>query len=503
MRPPVENWPENSSPQPQNPDQNSAQVAADNQNQTQESIMAASARRARLTRQREERQRLARHRWLEKARGSQRASTARGNRVPSWSELSDEERDELVLQRETQARERAALQAAREAAKMRRCPPAHWGLTSVTLILTLLSIPLIYSASAAAALAQGRDADYYLVRQLIYAAAGVTALYGASLIHPRRLPGVMKFLYGLSLFGLLLIKFHVSTQRDAQGIERWLRFGPLGTFQVSELAKIALIGVVALYWSRLSLRERRGLEPWAVGWLIALPLAGLVFLQPHLSAASMLLVLPCGIAFFAGAPWQRMAQIGGVLGAGAAIVVALCVVGKCPGLKEYQQERIRAFVVRHSDANVAQKKDYQDANYQAEQGMNALRRGGLIGAGPGGSFYKHGHTPEPYTDFILSIIGEEWGLAGTLALLTAFGAMIFFCFQIGHNAATSFESLFCAGIGSLLAIQVVANTGVVTGVLPVTGVVLPLVSYGGSGLIVMLFSIGIVLGISRRQCDLE
>ena len=187
----------------------------------------------------------------------------------------------------------------------------------------------------------------------------------------------------------------------------------------------------------------------------------------------------------------------------AALVVVLCVAGKCPGLKDYQQERIRAFVVRHADADSATKKDLKDANYQAEQGMNALRRGGLVGAGPGVSLYKHGHVPEPHTDFILAIIGEEWGLVGTMALLTAFGALIFFCFQIGHNAATSFESLFCAGVGSLLAIQVVANTGVVTGLLPVTGVVLPLVSYGGTGLIVMLFAIGNVLGISRRQCDLE
>ncbi len=487
MRPPAEN-PSSSACPPQNT------APADNQ----DTIMAAAARRARLTRQREAQQRLARHRWLEKARGG-----AQGiNRVPVWTELSDDEREALVVQREEAARERAALQAAREAEKMRRCPPAHWGLTTVTFALTLLSIPLIFSASTDDALAHNKSADYYLWRQLIFVGIGLMVLFGASRIHPNNLPKWIKSLYLVSIFGLLLTKFSPLGIADDQGIERWLKLGPV-TFQVSELAKIALIGMVAQFWSVLSLRERRALDPWLVGWLIGLPLIGLVFLQPHLSAAAVLFVLPCGIAFFAGAPWQRMAQIGGAILAVAALVVALCVVGKCPGLKDYQQERIRAFVVRHGDAGGAKKKDFKDANYQAEQGMNALRRGGILGAGPGGSFYKHGHTPEPYTDFILCIIGEEWGLAGSLALLTAFGALIFFCFQIGHNASSSFESLFCAGVGSLLAIQVVANTGVVTGILPVTGVVLPLVSYGGSGLIVMLFAIGVVLGISRRQCDLE
>jgi cell division protein FtsW len=478
--------------------------SSENQDTVMSDVALAAARRARLARQRElqqEKQQLrARHRWQEKARHGGRSHSGRSH---SWADLSDDEREALVLQREQATREREAARAAREAEKLRRCPPAHWGLTAVTLILALLSIPLIYSASAAMALEQGHSVDFYFIRQLAYVSVGVGALFGASLIHPAKLPGLVKWLYAAAFIGLLLIEFSPLGKADEQNIRRWLKLGPAGTFQVSELAKIALIGVVALYWSKLSLRERRGLSPWLIGWLLAMPLMGLVFLQPHLSAAMMLFILPCGIAFFAGAPWQRMAQVGGVMAACVALVVVLCVMGKCPGLKDYQQERIRAFVVRHSETGAAQKKQLQDANYQAEQGMNALRRGGLIGAGPGASFYKHGHTPEPYTDFILAIIGEEWGLLGTLALLTAFGALIFFCFQIGHNASNSFESLFCAGVGSLLAIQVVANTGVVAGLLPVTGVVLPLVSFGGSGLIVMLFAIGIVLGISRRQCDLE
>jgi cell division protein FtsW len=133
-----------------------------------------------------------------------------------------------------------------------------------------------------------------------------------------------------------------------------------------------------------------------------------------------------------------------------------------------------------------------------------LANGGLLGYGPGNSPSKHGFLPAPHTDFILAVIGEEWGLAGIVALLCIYSAMIFFCFHIGHCAGSAFEALLCSGIGTLLAIQVICNAGVVTGALPVTGMPLPLLSYGGSGLICLLIGIGLVLGISRemgRNCE--
>jgi len=436
-----------------------------------------------------------RPRWREEARGAAREAPA-----------ASMEQIEARLAREELQLAREEARAAREAARLQRCPPAHWGLTAVTVLLAMFSIPLIYSASSDTALTHYQNANYFLWRQLVFVAIGLAVMFSVSRLPPRKLPRLTQWLYVAAIIGLALTKWSPLGVADQEGIQRWLKLGPL-TFQVSELAKIALIGMVAHYWSQLTTRERRSLAPWLVGWGLALPPMLLVFLQPHLSAAMLLFLLPAVVAFFAGAPWQRMAQIGGAMLIVAGIIVSLCIGGHCPGLKPYQQERIRAFVVRllfHAQQDEKQKKDYndyKDANYQAEQGMNALRRGGLFGAGPGRSLYKHGHVPEPHTDFILAIIGEEWGLFGTLLLLGAFGALIYFCFQVGHAAATSFEALFCTGVGALLAIQVVANSGVVMGVLPVTGVVLPLLSYGGSGLIVMLFAIGAVLGISRHQCD--
>jgi len=273
------------------------------------------------------------------------------------------------------------------------------------------------------------------------------------------------------------------------GVRRWFKLGPI-QFQFSELAKIALLGVMADFWSRAGHKKPRHAWPWIVTALLAMPIVALVFHQPHLSAASLLFVLPFFIAFYGGAAWQSIAKIVLPLITLAAITVILCSTKQMPGLKEYQQERIAA--------HFGGSPDEQGSNYQALQGQGALMRGGLLGSGPGGSLYKQGHLPAPHTDFILAVTGEEWGLAGMAFLLGAYGLMIFFCFHAGHCANSPFEALLCAGMGTLLGVQVVCNVGVVTGILPVTGMPLPLLSFGGSGMICMLLGLGMVLSVTRR-----
>jgi cell division protein FtsW len=206
----------------------------------------------------------------------------------------------------------------------------------------------------------------------------------------------------------------------------------------------------------------------------------------------LLFVIPFAMAYYAGVPLKHLAKLLVPLFLLAGLGVSLCRAGKMPLLKPYQQERI----ARHFGGDG---KENRDAHYQAEQGQKALMRGGITGVGLGNSYYKHGQLPAPHTDFILAILGEEWGLLGMIALLGCYGALIFFCFQIGHSAGTVFESLVCAGVGTLLAVQVMCNAGVVTGLLPVTGMPLPLLSYGGSGLICTLLGVGLVLGVSRQM----
>jgi len=361
-------------------------------------------------------------------------------------------------------------------------------LILVTLLLSLASIPMIYSASQAIALDNHGSTDYFLIRQIAFVALGFGVMIGVSRMPVKSVRGLAWCIYFVALLGLVATKFS-PLGVTMGGVERWLKVGPI-PLQVSEIAKFALIGVLADFWSRASVPSQKTSWPWLAAFVIAgLPIV-LVFMQPHLSATLVLFALPIIIGFYAGAPIKQIGVLFGGLAIVAALVIGLCAVKKMPLLPMYQQVRIASFLSSETDE--------KGAHYQTEQGLRAIERGGLTGAGPGGSLFKQGHLPAPHTDFILAVIGEETGLAGMIVLLVLYGAMIFFCFQIGHSAGKPFEMLLCAGVGSLLALQVICNLGVVLDVLPVTGMPLPMMSYGGSGLLCTLLGIGWVLGVSRN-----
>lgn len=361
------------------------------------------------------------------------------------------------------------------------CPPCHRGLFALTLLLTILSIPLVYSASTAIALDHYSTTDYFLKRQASFVAAGLILLLGISRLPARHLRAFVWTLFALTVLGLLATKF-TPLGLTLGGVRRWVKFGPL-PLQFSELAKIALIGVLADYWSGVGCAARSSSARWWVSFALALPVVALVFVQPHLSAAALLFLLPFCIAFFASVPTRQLAS--------AALVLMLLAGASTTLMKPYQRDRLKTQFGSHQT-------DARGSQYQALQGMRALERGGLLGAGPGGGLFKQGHLPAPHTDFILAVTGEEWGLLGMLGLLIAYGLVIFFCFQTAHAAGKSFEALLCAGIGMLLAIQLICNVSVVTGLLPVTGMPLPLLSYGGSGLLCTLLGLGLVLSVSRQ-----
>ena len=380
----------------------------------------------------------------------------------------------------------------------KKCLPCHWGLLVATLLLTILSIPLVYSASTAIALDQHKgDLNFFLIRQVIYSAIGLAVMVSASRLNLARLQRFSWIIYFAAVAGLVATKF--GPLGFSQGnVERWVKIGPL-TFQFSELAKIALIGVMADLWSRMmkDAQYRGTWQPWiASAGLAGVPVL-LTVMQPHLSAALVLASLPIAIAVYAGVSWRQV----GILFAGAGVLgiltIAMCCAGNMPLMKPYQQARIRAHFMGHGkDAD-------QGDKYQAEQGKKAIVRGGWLGKGPGASLYKICYLPAPHTDFIYAVIGEEWGLVGTLGLLALYGALVFFCFQIGHSTQDAFGSLLCAGVGTLLGMQALGNIGVVTGIMPVTGMPLPLLTFGGSGLWCALLGIGLVLAVSRSHGNEE
>ena len=378
--------------------------------------------------------------------------------------------------------------------KSKRVAPCHWGLLVAALLLTALSIPLVYSASTAIALDQhGGDTNFFLWRQIGYSLVGLGVMLFASRIAPEKLRALAWGLYAFAVIGLLATKF--SPLGYSMGnVERWIKVGPL-TFQFSELAKIAVIGIMADFWSRAARVSQRTMTPW----LVTVALAGvpivLTFIQPHLSATLVLLLLPIAIAFFAGAPTKHFVSIFVPMLLLGVIGINLCKTHKMPFIADYQQDRIAA------KFGGDEASDDRGNNYQALQGQRAIMRGGLTGVGLGASLYKQGHLPAPHTDFIFAVIAEETGAWGVALLLTLYGAIVFFCFQIGHSAGNGFDALLCVGIGTLWAMQVLGNIAVVSGLMPVTGMPLPILTFGGSGLWCALFGLGLVLAVSRAQCE--
>ena len=370
--------------------------------------------------------------------------------------------------------------------------PCHWGLLVASLLLAAISIPLVYSASTAIALDQhGGDPNFFLTRQGVNVVLGILMMVLVSRVRPEKVRGLAWTLYFVAVAGLVLTKF--SPLGFSMGnVERWVKIGPL-TFQFSELAKIALVGVLADYWKLSARRSQKTMRPWIPALLIAGVPLGLTFIQPHLSAALVLGAIPFVVAWCAGVPSSHFARILVPLVLLAGVTVGLCKTHSVPFLAPYQMDRIAAKISGASDQ--------QGGNYQQLQGERAIARGGLGGVGVGASLYKNGLLPAPHTDFIFAVIAEETGFWGSALLLGLYGSIVFFCFQIGHSSRDGFQKLLCAGVGSLWAIQALGNIGVVSGLLPVTGMPLPILTYGGSGLWCALLGVGLVLSVSRAHCD--
>jgi cell division protein FtsW len=425
-------------------------------------------------------------REVERRERLQREADRDAEEADGWN-ARDSRRADKIARYELRKQKEAERQA-KMAAKRAACPACHWGLSVLTLLLICISMPIVYSASMPVALASNHAPTFFVLRQMAFAALGYGLFTLVSKWKPAQMRVGLWVLYFAVLIGLAAMAF-TPLGFVQSGVKRWIKIPGLPPQQLSELAKIALIGVMADFWSRAARSAQKSYWPWLVAAGLTLPVAGLVVIQPHLSAALLLCALPFFIAWFADVPLKSIATIVAPLFLLVGVGGVLCAHHAMPLLPAYQQERIAA----HFGGDA----DEQGANYQTLQSQRTLVSGGLLGRGPGQSLGKQGHLPEPHTDFIFAVIGEEFGLAGALALLGCYGLLIFFCFQIGHVAETMFEALLCAGVGSLLAIQVICNIGVVTGVLPVTGMPLPFMSYGGSGLLCVLVGLGLVLGVSR------
>ena len=364
--------------------------------------------------------------------------------------------------------------------------PARGGLeyhllVVVTLALVAFGLVMVYSASSARAALANDDPAYYLKRQAVYAFLGIVALVVFSRTDYRRLRYLVPPLL-LASFALLVAVLAVGIA--VNGARRWLTLGP-ATLQPSELAKLALVLWLAAYLSRSPAPQSLGelIRPIGVVFGAAI---GLILVEPDLGTAISIVVMLAAVLVVAGTRFSTLA------GAGA---IGIGLIGAAIWLEPYRRERILSFLDPWQDP--------QGAGFQSVQAMLALGSGGFFGVGLGESVQKVYYLPEASTDMIFAIIGEELGLFGAFAVLAAFVVFGYAGFNVALACRDPFGKLLAAGITALICGQAAVNVSAVMGLAPLTGIPLPLVSYGGSSLVVLLASVGILLNIAVNHAAAE
>ena len=353
-------------------------------------------------------------------------------------------------------------------------------LTAVVLALVSFGLVMVYSTSSATALLSEGDPLGPVTRQAAYAVVGLGAYAVIVRMSPEGLCRLGPPALVVSAV-LLLAVLVPSIGMTVNGSQRWISLGGLGQIQPSELAKLALALWVAQAVARhpARLRTPGGLAPFL---LVTAGLGALILLEPDMETAVALAVLALTMLIVAGA---RMRHIGAVLGAGVVLVAVAVAVAP------YRRQRLLAFLDPWSDPD--------GAGFQSVQAQVALGSGGLHGVGLGDGVQKAFYLPEAHTDMILATVGEELGLIGVLAVLVAFGLFAVAGYRIALRARDLHQQVLAAGLTTLVVSQAVINAGAVLGVLPVAGVTLPFVSYGGSSLITFLACAGILVNIGRRS----
>ncbi len=353
-----------------------------------------------------------------------------------------------------------------------------WSLLLATLLLLAVGLVMVYSASAVLALNQHGDSWFFVKRQLVFAVLGIGVLFAVQKLDYMILRKWAKPLLWLCFLMLVAVLIPgIGVVRG--GARSWLGIGSFG-IQPSEFMKMGLIVFLAYY---LAPRTEQ-LHSFFKGLLPPLALIGLAFalimLQPDLGTGAVLLGATLMMLFAAGMNWRHIGALSivGIVGLTALILAA-----------PYRLQRITAFLDPWQDP--------LGAGYQAIQSLYAIAPGGLFGLGLGMSRQKFSYLPEPQTDFIFAIIAEELGFIGASFVIVLFAIIIWRGMRIAICAPDTFSALLATGIVGMIAVQVIINIGVVIGMMPVTGITLPLISYGGSSLTLMLTALGILLNISR------
>ena len=355
-------------------------------------------------------------------------------------------------------------------------------LLLITVALLSFGMVSVYSASSVLAQNSGYADYYFVVRQLVGGALGLLGLVIMAQVdyrHLRLLAWPLLVVIVLALI-IVIMPGTESIAPRVNGARRWLSLGPL-QIQPSEFAKLALI----IWTAALAVKKQdrlssltRGLLPFLLVWALVM---GLIILEPSLSAGAITMLLAALVVFAAGA------RIGHFI---LLAVVGLPLLSSQVGSVAYRMRRIIAFLdPTHDPAG---------ASYQINQALIALGSGGPIGRGFGRGVQKFGFLPEPHNDFLLAMIGEEWGFLGVLLLIALYTTFALIGYRIARQAADRFGSLLAIGITNLIVVQALLHMAVNFALVPTTGVTLPFMSYGRSSLLVCLAGVGILLSIARK-----
>lgn len=358
-------------------------------------------------------------------------------------------------------------------------------LLAATLGLMTYGVLMVYLATKDDPLP---DPGYWAVRQLIYGGIGLATMVLLACFDYERFRRWQLALYGFALVTIALVFILGPITR---GSRRWI---PLGffDFQPSELAIfIVCVAMAALLVDRLDARDSWRLTLLALGYVL-LPVL-LVFLQPDLGTATVIGVMGLGLMFFFGTSWKHFAAI-----AATAVVVVVMVLQVLPlmGLqivRDYQLDRLTVFMNKSADP--------ASAGYNVRQAMIAVGSGGLTGRGEQATQTQLAFLPEHHTDFIFAVVGERWGFVGAVGLLVLYALFIWRALRATTLARDMYGSVMAGGIATVFLYQLLVSIGMSLGIMPVTGIPLPFVSYGGAAMITNLMLVGLLQSVHIRGSE--
>ena len=357
-----------------------------------------------------------------------------------------------------------------------------WLLVVVVCVLSAIGVLLVWSATQPSLLAAGENPHTYLVKQALWAMIGLILMFAVSFVDSRRLRSWTPFVYGATVLGLLA----VFATHAVNGAHAWINLP--GGFQVepSEFAKVALVLVLATVFSQSRWRGTPGLRSVLLALACAAPLLALVVKEPALGVALVLAVVTATMIVLSGTKLRIIAALAVIVGGAVALV------GGTHLLKSYQLTRFTSFL--HPSADLA------GAGYNAAQAKIAVGSGGMFGTGLfHGSIVAGNYVPSQQTDFIFTVVGEELGFVGTITIVVLLFIVIVRAARIAVRADDLFGVLIASGVAIWFAFQSFVNIGMTIGIMPITGLPLPFVSYGGSAVFADMIAIGMLQSVRRHH----